>query len=687
MLREIEAVPLAARGGLVRQTTDDDIEDLAFEEDGVDGELYRWASPLSTGRQRRLALTGASMLGGLLLFGALCIAGGRGLLAMLSSRSDGAAEPHLSARWDAALGSVHTPAPFAPANSQHEPTVKVASQAPLQEFYIFRAYPTASHQVDQAEQYTFGNINARTMGGMMWWLKHAIVTTYTNESMCPRNHNISRIKRFRIRMRATQELFNEHMSMGTLFNYQGKCLGRCFPDGFCTGERDCDFHYHKYGYFPGCNSTHGRYSFPLDGRCQFPTGAHNCTWSFEDAGEVTLELLESTAPATGLDGNCCNGKCTKFWDMPSNLRSAAALDMFAMMYPEQPRELLEPGCDFDWNKWYATDPWQDVWETNTAPAEHAPALQVPPPIVSKALAKPKPLPLPLFKSTATTTTRAMTQSVTTPTWAPVTTTTMAPIVSQAPLQEFYIYRATMKGLGHKYPFGNINAGNLDGVMWYLQNEVVTMYTNGTRCPRKFNISTVKRFKFQTRTTNELYATNLSYGARFSFDQGKCVGRCFEENMCTLGDDCDYHYDKYGYIVGCNSFADKYPFPDFDTPTPGGIWYSLPLQGRCNWPTGSRDCTWSYQEAGEVPLELLEASFPGTGNCCNGVCTDFWEDVFSDERTDWRVEQTLDMFKMMYPEMPRSLNPPPCDFKYTKWYDPEDRWERKDPWAENGFMYK
>merc|ERR1719284_606621 len=57
-----------------------------------------------------------------------------------------------------------------------------------------------------------------------------------------------------------------------------------------------------------------------------------------------------------------------------------------------------------------------------------------------------------------------------PTTTAITTTAE---ISTAPLQEFYMYRAAAEGPGDKYPLGNINTGNIEGVMWYLMNEVVT----------------------------------------------------------------------------------------------------------------------------------------------------------------------------------------------------------------------
>jgi hypothetical protein len=265
----------------------------------------------------------------------------------------------------------------------------------------------------------------------------------------------------------------------------------------------------------------------------------------------------------------------------------------------------------------------------------------------------------------------------------IPTSTTTTLISDAPLQEFYMFRAASEESVGGYPFGNINAANMDGVMWYLMNEVVTMYTNGTRCPRKFNITQIKRYKVQTKATRELFAEGMNFGVRFSYDQGKCMGRCFADNKCSSTGDCTQHFKKYGFFPGCNNFWDKYPFPNKDTAAPGGIWFSLPLEGLCDWPTGAHNCTWSYEDAGEIRLEALEATTPwgdpAQVNCCNGKCSGFWDELFDIGRTSWRTQQALDMFALKYPDLPRDLNHVACDFAWQKWYN-EDPWEHLDPWA-------
>jgi cell wall-associated NlpC family hydrolase len=264
-----------------------------------------------------------------------------------------------------------------------------------------------------------------------------------------------------------------------------------------------------------------------------------------------------------------------------------------------------------------------------------------------------------------------------------TSTTTVDLVSPAPLYEFYMYRANSAEGGTQYEFGNINTGNLDGVVWYLQNEVVTLYSHGgPQCPRKFDISQINRYKVKTRATKELFETGVNFGVRWAYDFGICMGRCFPGNKCTGGTDCDFHFDKFGYTVGCNNFYDNYPFPDMNTPAKYGIWYALPLDGRCEGtPTGARNCTWSYEEAGIVNLTDVEATNPNGGNCCDGGCTSLWDNPLDQGATDWRVQTIRSVFAEKFPDMPEDLGESPCDFYPDAWYAwGADTWAREDQWA-------
>jgi len=252
--------------------------------------------------------------------------------------------------------------------------------------------------------------------------------------------------------------------------------------------------------------------------------------------------------------------------------------------------------------------------------------------------------------------------------------------SPAPSHEFYMYRATADDMMKKYPFGEENTANMDGVLWYLANEIVTNYSHGLRCPRRFGITRIHRFKVRTTATPELFAEGMNFGIRYAYDEGKCNGRCFPGNRCTGEGDCATHYDKYGYFVGCNRFVDQYPFPQGYIAAPSGVWYSLPLGGRCSGNvTGQKDCTWSYEPAGELSLKEIEDAFPGKDNCCEGHCTDFWRDQYNVELMSWRVREAVGLFAKKFPEQQPNLPDPPCDFNWRKWYT-GDPWPARDPWG-------
>jgi len=281
--------------------------------------------------------------------------------------------------------------------------------------------------------------------------------------------------------------------------------------------------------------------------------------------------------------------------------------------------------------------------------------------------------------------------------APPTTTaplpppppTTAGPASQAPLFEWYTYRAVPKDAYSKYGFGNTNSANPDGVMWYLTNEVVTQYGGPPRCERKFNISKIMRFKVRSKATAEMSAIDMNFGTRFAYDFGRCTGRCFSGNLCTSPRDCDEKYERYGFVPGCNNFWDHSVFPDFTVDAaPNGVWYTFPLAGKCDNPTGAHDCTWTVEMAGEVTLRELEETRPAAGdgsqggNCCDGRCSYFWDNIGDASFTGQRSWALLDKFQNKYPDMP-ALNTPACDFDAYKWYSP-DAWNRTDPWLTKGF---
>lgn len=230
---------------------------------------------------------------------------------------------------------------------------------------------------------------------------------------------------------------------------------------------------------------------------------------------------------------------------------------------------------------------------------------------------------------------------------------------KAPLHKFYVYRAVNGTVASKYPFGNVNAGNLAGVMWYLTNEVLGL----SHCPKRYGINQISRFLVKTQATPELFARGMNFGVRYSYDRGRCTG----SNTKNLGP-CDLTWKRFGYVPGCNAFTDHYPWPTSDTAYPDGIWYDFPNEGKCKSPTGSWDCTWSVEPAGHISIEKdLEAPVQGSQYCCHGNCTDFWKDPHSTSRCSDRVEQAMSAFKKKYPKYPKDVPPPACNFDRSQFW--------------------
>lgn len=263
-------------------------------------------------------------------------------------------------------------------------------------------------------------------------------------------------------------------------------------------------------------------------------------------------------------------------------------------------------------------------------------------------------------------------------------------------QSFYMYRAQDND---EYPLINFNAADLAGVMWYLHHEVVMV------CPRKFNVTRIRRLKVTVQNTCNLKKIEGSqFGPYVSFDQGRC----------TIGG-CQHFWDSYGFVVGCQHIPyNQGMWAAYCTPQPDGKchrahWYSLPGPcptgtrwykspeclaqnpgGNCNTsghsgdPTGARDCTYQLEEdAGEVYLDELYNwdyncwqghnmeynNVTDTGaNDAGGERVTFWQGIYEPDKCLNRVKAVQDKFKEKYPHMPYQIAQPDCD-----WYkaDPGD----------------
>mmetsp|Transcript_97589 Transcript_97589/g.254485 ORF Transcript_97589/g.254485 Transcript_97589/m.254485 type:complete len:480 (+) Transcript_97589:702-2141(+) len=287
------------------------------------------------------------------------------------------------------------------------------------DFYVYRAQSEAHYPLE--------NVNAADLAGALWYLHHEVVPA------TPRKYHIDRIRRYRVRSRPTREFWNVHHSnFGPFFAYDG---GRCTTPN--AGQ-----HYHQYGFVIGCQFVplaEGAYmadhqttvacdygteqcksplwfampgpcpsmglqqqdlkgnSVELDvskgkspdclrrmpgGRCSNggpPTGAPDCTYSVEEAGEIMLDELagiqdyndfwnvsfyrcqmlaasagnrsEPCVRNTEYSGAIDKGIGNHFWDgrldkANCSQRVKAAEALFRKHYPRQ-RILKPPVCDFD----------------------------------------------------------------------------------------------------------------------------------------------------------------------------------------------------------------------------------------------------------------------------------------------------------------------------------------------------
>merc|ERR1712232_818930 len=179
----------------------------------------------------------------------------------------------------------------------------------LMTFYMYRA--------QGVEDYAPENVNMADLAGVLWYLHREVV------SSVPRKFHITRILRFKVTMKNTQELYDAHPKQFGPYV--------AFDDGSATGRSDI---WTKYGflvgcqivnddlfnYHPPCDSTdpshcHSGKWYSLPGACpekktyeKYPacsrawpggrcpsaavTGQRDCTYWVESAGEISLDELE-----------------------------------------------------------------------------------------------------------------------------------------------------------------------------------------------------------------------------------------------------------------------------------------------------------------------------------------------------------------------------------------------------------
>jgi len=239
--------------------------------------------------------------------------------------------------------------------------------------------------------------------------------------------------------------------------------------------------------------------------------------------------------------------------------------------------------------------------------------------------------------------------------------------SSPPSMTFYMYRAQDK---ENYEVMNNNLGNLAGVLWYLHHEVVPL------CPRHHHVTRILRYKVTMKPTQEVVkAANY----RPSFAPFVAMDLC----RCTTPG-CPAIWKRYGYAPGCQEQA---PGPDYFYPL--GVWYSLPGPcpsedcwhksqtckarepgGRCPVPSGTRECTWHLEDAGEIDLDELVGISNHTAFCKagkkefvphldRGLGVSFWDGYHNKTRCEERVHKVEGLFNSKFPGLPRTMPEPKC----------------------------
>lgn len=259
--------------------------------------------------------------------------------------------------------------------------------------------------------------------------------------------------------------------------------------------------------------------------------------------------------------------------------------------------------------------------------------------------------------------------------------------TKAPLRSFYIYRSDAP---NKTFLDGMEATNAIGQILRLHKEVVWQ-----EWPHWGYISRIRRLKLTLRATRPLLERNMHFGPLETIDSGRCEAFSWHDyGFCTA------LLEKYGSVVGCKHEFDS-PRWNWEDPTGGQlvnevIWYSLPgpcsdrffedrdaacMQldpgGRCEGiPTGTSDCSYSVEPAGEIGINELasiedyEAFYRNGGreydrDTDRGVKTSFWDHIGDAEAARRRTQVMLSLFKKKFGA--EDLEDAFCDYRF----DPQD----------------
>jgi len=246
---------------------------------------------------------------------------------------------------------------------------------PIHTFYMYRA--------QGGDDYPLANVNTANLGGVLWYLHNEVVKD------SPRKFGITRITRFKVSTTSPDKLASRGMNFGVRFAYDSQ---KCTGAGPWNGPGSCDKYYQEYGNFVGCNLL-GKYPFPMasqgfpvhyggakwyslpkegackceEGKACAPTGAVDCTYTAEWAGDIYLQDLEGIGNYDGFVGSGQKeydqgqdaGVGNSFWNQKFDdylcwQRIQATDAFFQRAHPEYPgdREMPEPDCDFSCTDFY-----------------------------------------------------------------------------------------------------------------------------------------------------------------------------------------------------------------------------------------------------------------------------------------------------------------------------------------------
>eukprot|EP00429_Kryptoperidinium_foliaceum_P012236 CAMPEP_0176040330 /NCGR_PEP_ID=MMETSP0120_2-20121206/19997_1 /TAXON_ID=160619 /ORGANISM="Kryptoperidinium foliaceum, Strain CCMP 1326" /LENGTH=397 /DNA_ID=CAMNT_0017373727 /DNA_START=59 /DNA_END=1252 /DNA_ORIENTATION=+ len=228
----------------------------------------------------------------------------------------------------------------------------------------------------------------------------------------------------------------------------------------------------------------------------------------------------------------------------------------------------------------------------------------------------------------------------------------------------YMYRAQS---AVNYPFENVNAADLPGVLWYLHNEIVVM------CPRKYDIIRVRRMKVTSRRTPQVSKTPFFFAAFNAIDNGMCTVPGCRERLENSGYSVGCQLLRYGDFMGhwyslhgaCPFLPNGQKTPECRRALPGGLC-------GCDRKLGEVGCNYHVEEAGEVYLDEVTGVNNQTKFCQEGkleynrmedrgIGCSFWNGFNDAAKVRERVQAFREAFRRKYPHMPLDLGPSHCEF--------------------------